>query len=102
MTVTRSNNMVHVASALGAMTREPFVEITTVQNGEVRMLQVSPEEAREIARKLFECAEAADMDAIVIQFVMQKVNVPFEKAAQVLLEFREIRDELRKTKGEGA
>jgi len=92
MTEPTKSDRVHVASAYSAHTRKPFVEITMVHAGEICQIQVSPDEASDIARNLFEAAEAARMDALIVEFFQERVGADIPTAARILAEFRDLRD----------
>lgn len=77
-----------VSSLYGRETRQPIVQLT---HGEW-MMQVTPEEARRIARMLMESAEAAEQDGFLVEFMMKKVGVEEVKAVLVLHEYRQWRD----------
>lgn len=82
-------------SGYGVLGQEPYVQITIRLRDEVRITQISPDNARELALNLLECAEAADMDAIVIRFMQERVHQTLDVAAQVLIDFRELRESLK-------
>ncbi len=83
---------IFVQSIYGAFERKPFVQITIRQEGEIRNLLLSPAEAREVAHHLFECAEAAEMDALVVKFLQNRVGLPLEQSAEVLMDLRRLRE----------
>lgn len=56
--------------------------------------QMSTTQARDHARAVTEAAEAAEQDAFMMQWLQDKVNLPFEKAGEVLIGFREYRSKL--------
>lgn len=80
-----------VNSGYGLHTRQPFV---SMHDGDwVR--QVSPEEARQIARNLMEAAEAAEVDDFLITWAQQSMDVPLDSAVNLLAMYREHRDARR-------
>lgn len=93
----REGDGIYVESGFGVMKREPFVQISIRLGDEVRIMQMTPDNARQVARNLFESAEAAEMDAIVIKFMQERVHQTLEIAANILMDFREMRAALRDT-----
>lgn len=53
--------------------------------------QLTPEEAREHARRIFETAEAAVHDAAMYRWLLEKAEVPREHAMEALFELRRFR-----------
>ena len=86
--------MINVTSGYGGNTRQPFVEIKTDKLKEP--LQISPEEARDLAANLLQAAEAAEQDAFIFEFHSEFYRgTPEEKrnvGASMLSEFRKWRD----------
>lgn len=84
-----------VTSGYGASTHEPFVtvEIDVKPN---HPLQISPDEARNLAHNLLECAEAAEGDAFLVDFTRDEMGQEMVVAAAVMLEFRKWREKKRK------
>lgn len=86
-------NTIHVESGFGANTRQPFVEIKTDKLKEP--MQLSPEEARDLAQNLMQAAEASEQDAFIFEFhsefiggsEIEKMNI----GASMLSEFRKWR-----------
>lgn len=85
---------INVTSGYGGKTRQPFVEIKADKLKEP--LQVSPEEARDLAANLLQAAEAAEQDAFIFEFHSELIEgTPDEKknvGASMLSEFRKWRD----------
>jgi len=85
---------INVTSGYGGNTHQPFVEIKTDKLKEP--LQISPEEARDLAANLLQAAEAADQDAFIFEFHSSFIEgTPEEKrnvGASMLVEFRKWRD----------
>jgi hypothetical protein len=79
-----------VTSMYGFKTKEPLVVIT-MPGGE--MLQMRTAEARSHALQVLECADAAESDAFVIEYLQAKVNLTEEAAAVVLGDFRKWRED---------
>jgi hypothetical protein len=67
---------------------EPFVQL--LLDGKI-IGQLTPEDARDHARAITEAAEAAEQDAFLMDFLQNKMELPFESAGHVLMEFREFR-----------
>jgi hypothetical protein len=90
-------------SGYGAHSRLPYVDVyfADAASGEVRY-QISPEEARRVALILLECAEAAEQDANFVRFMTGTVGLELGQVAQVLREFRGLRDQRRRAEGEAA
>jgi hypothetical protein len=88
-------NTIMVTSGYGGNSRQPFVEIKTDKLK--APLQLSPEEARDLALNLLSAAEASEQDAFIVEFhsafiegsEVEKRNV----GASMLIEFRKWRDE---------
>jgi len=59
-------SVIMVTSGYGGNTRQPFVEIKTDKLK--APLQLSPEEARDLALNLLQAAEAAEQDAFIFEF----------------------------------
>ena len=83
-------NIINVSSGYGFNTRQPFVEIKTDKLKEP--LQLSPEEARDLAQNLLQGAEASEQDAFMFQFVSEDLKVGDQGAAGIIAEFRKWRD----------
>jgi len=87
--------IIHIESIFGAHTGEPLVGL---QWGD-QTCQLTPDEARAHALRILECAEAADQDAYLMDFLLHKVSVlELEKLVFVLKDFRAWRD-ARQPKG---
>lgn len=80
----------------GAKSRRGFVQL----HYEDWTLQVETEAARKIAHDIVEAAEAADQDAFLVDFMMQRVGVTGSQAGQLLQEFREWRAQKRRAHDE--
>ena len=85
---------INVTSGYGGNTHQPFVEIKT--NKLKEPLQISPEEARDLAANLLQAAEAAEQDAFIVEFHSEFIEgTPQKKStfgASMLVEFRKWRD----------
>jgi len=82
-------NMINVTSGYGGNTRQPFVQIHTDKLKEP--LQLSPEEARDLALNLLEAAEASEQDAFIFEFHSQLTDDE-RVGANILIEFRKWRN----------
>ncbi len=87
-----------VSSIFGLLTKKPIVQVEVRHEGQQLTIQMSPADARSVALNLLESAEAADMDAIVIKFLTEKLGQSFEASAAILNDFRKLRDELEEKK----
>lgn len=83
-----------VKSIYGKNSHQPFVEL----HYQDTVLQLEPGKAREVARMLFESAEAAEQDAFLFEFGMEEIGLPEGGAASLLHRFRAWREENRKQK----
>lgn len=79
-----------VRSQYGFNHRKPQVVIT-MPGGET--LQMSPAEARHHALAVLECADAAESDAFIFEYLQAKVGLTDNQMAQVLGDFRTWREE---------
>lgn len=76
-------------SLFGAETRKPIVQMSNAGD----RIQMSPAEARDLALNLLECAEAAEMDAMVFNWMTTQIKATEQQALKVLLDFRGLRGE---------
>ena len=91
MNATNSFKIIRVESGYGGNTRQPFVEI---KDDRLKSpMQISPEEARDLALNLLEAAEAAEQDAFMFEFVSKDLNAGDQAAANIIGEFRKWRDD---------
>src|SRR5262245_1728747 len=79
---------VWVQSIFGQKTQQPLVAISV--NGADFRMTITPPAARKIAFDLLECAEAAEIDALLIGFLRGK-RIPDPAIAQIILDFRKHR-----------
>jgi hypothetical protein len=85
-------NVINVTSGYGFNTRQPFVEVKTDKLKEP--LQLSPEEARDLALNLLSAAEASENDAFIFEFHSTLGGERDDKlGAGVLFQFRKWRDD---------
>ena len=61
---------------------------------EEEMTQLTPTKAREIAGMLYEAADAAEGDHFIVKYMMERVGLSEAAAAQVLMDFRQMRTEM--------
>ncbi len=85
---SQRSGSIGVASSYGAATKRPYVELTC----DISPIQFSPAKAREIALLLLECADAAESDAVVIEFGRHVLDLDEQHAAQLLEQFRRFRE----------
>ncbi len=89
-----TENSIIVTSGYGGNTKRPFVMIENqALDGP---LQLSPAEARELAANLFQAAEAAETDQLIIEFATDTLGFEMPEAAQLLVALRDLRDKNRK------
>lgn len=79
---------INVTSGYGHNTKEPFVEINAPQ----LRIQMSPENARDLALNLLQAAEAAYSDGFLIEFLTDAIGSDPAQAAMLLGEFRKWRE----------
>lgn len=83
--------VIRVESGYGGNTRQPFVEI---KDDRLKApMQLSPEEARDLALNILEAAEAAEQDAFMFEFVSKDLHAGDQAAANIISEFRKWRDD---------
>jgi hypothetical protein len=80
-----------VGSGYSAQRSEPYVEIVV----DLSPAQFSPAKAREIALLMLEVADAAESDAVVMEFARNEIGLDEKRAAQLLDQFRKFRDRRR-------
>jgi hypothetical protein len=86
-----SNKLIIVTSGYGGNTRRPFVQIESEELD--RPLQISPEEARQLALNLLQASEAADQDEFLVRFSQDRLGLDIKDAAVILSLYREFRSE---------
>lgn len=82
-----------VSSGYGGNTKKPFVMIEGDQIDEA--IQMSPDEARDMALNLLSCADAAESDAFIVEFTMKELKSDERHARVLLVEFRKFREKMR-------
>lgn len=80
--------VINVSSGYGANTKEPYVQILWGN----KQLQMSPENARDLAMNLLQAAEAAYSDAYIFEFAKGFLKGGHELTAVMLGEFRKWRE----------
>jgi len=75
---------------------EPFVQLI---RGDKVIAQMSPEQARDHGHAIIEAAEAAEQDAFIYDWVLNRVGSGQEQAAGLLVDFRKYRSERTNKKG---
>jgi hypothetical protein len=75
---------------------EPFVQLRR-STGQV-LFGLTTDLARDLARNLLSCAEAAETDLVVTQWLKERMKVDDARAAQILLDFRRIREAITNRK----
>lgn len=90
---------IRVDSLFGAETQRGLVQISF---GETSVC-LTPDEARDVARNLFACAEAAESDEIMLAFLerVSKGTLALQEKAMALRELRGLRSQMC-SKGEEA
>ena len=84
---------VAVSCMVGLETREPLISLQVTDDSGTARLQMSPEEAREVAGNILEAAESAETDAFIVDWLKTTVKVDDDrKIATMLKAFRDFRD----------
>jgi hypothetical protein len=78
-----------VESIVGFMTKEPLVKISL---DDQEIIQIPAEQAKEVARQINEAATFALADLFIVQLVTEKLGGTMDMAAQMLQEFRNLRE----------
>jgi len=77
------------SSGYGYNTKQPFVNLLV---GDRKPIQLSPDQARSVARQLTEAAEAAEQDAFLVSFFQKSVGMDERQVAGILMQFRAFRE----------
>jgi len=104
MTETQREHRITVESIYGHATERPLVQVVIprparapvmrrgptgpVEDRDVFGVQLSPDEARDLALNLLEGAEAAIGDGFVMDFFMREMTLTLEQAAPLMLKLR--------------
>lgn len=76
--------IIYSEALYGAETREPLVKITLGDE----TVTCSTDDARRVGADIITTAHAADADAFLVEFLQEKIGMPLETAAHILLDFR--------------
>lgn len=82
---------IFVTSGYGHNTRQPFVQMSA--DAMEKPIQLSPEDARDLASNLLQAAEASEQDAFIFEFHSSFVGGDERVGANMLVQFRKWRDE---------
>lgn len=82
---------ISVSSTFGYATQKPYVELSM----DVSPAQFSPAKAREIALMLLEAADASESDSVLMTFAREQIGLDDVRAAQLLDQFRRLREQRR-------
>jgi|SRR5262245_38448863 len=101
---TPREHKIHVESIYGHNTRRPAVQVVVpraarapimrpgptgpVEDRDVFGVQLSVDEARDLALSLLEAAEGALGDGFLMDFFMREMDLSLEQAAPLMLKFR--------------
>jgi hypothetical protein len=83
-----------ITSGYGANTRAPYVQM----DHDGITAQMSPDEARQLARHIAEAAEAAEGDAFMVEFMRDKIGLDIKYTAGLLDQYRQWRSDRRQNK----
>jgi hypothetical protein len=86
---------IYFSTIMGAQTNEGLVEMSLNEH----ITQLTLDKAREVHRMLGEAIEASVSDWLIMKFFTEKVGFDKDKAARVLMDFRELRHGSRKGGG---
>lgn len=86
-----AGKLILVSSGFGSKHRLPFVVIESEDLD--KPLQISPEDARNLAMNLLRAAEAADTDAFLVDFMKDSLDP--QQIATLLYEFRNAREKFK-------
>ena len=78
---------IEIASILSNRTKQGLVELAIDDT----KTQMTIDKAREVCQMLHQAIEAAITDTLIYQFMRERVGVDEDRAAQILLDFRELR-----------
>lgn len=84
----KENDVIHLNSVVSSKSGLPFIQIKWGENG----CQMTPEEAREHAYAILDCANAAETDSIMLRYLMEKVGLDMSNAAVIMQDFRRLRE----------
>jgi hypothetical protein len=75
-------------SGYGAKIRKPFVQL---HHGDWT-IQISPDEARQVAQFFIEAAESAEQDGFLVEWAKHSIGADDGTATSLLVEFRKWRE----------
>ena len=78
---------IEIGTILSHRTKQGLVELTV--NGEKAQMEIA--KAREVCQMLHQAIEAAITDTLIYQFMVERIGMDDQRASQVLLDFRELR-----------
>jgi aerobic-type carbon monoxide dehydrogenase small subunit (CoxS/CutS family) len=78
---------IEIGTILSHRTKTGMVELTV--NGEKAQMEIA--KAREVCQMLHQAIEAAITDTLIYQFMVERIGMDDQRASQVLLDFRELR-----------
>lgn len=84
-----TDTSIWVETLVSQRTGQPLVQIAWHDH----TAQMTPAEARDLARNLLDAASIAEADAGLVRFLKERVGLEFAGAAQMLGELREYRAE---------
>jgi hypothetical protein len=83
--------VINVSSTFGAVKHQPLVKLS-IDKHEVLMPAAK---AQEIGMKMIHGAEAAMMDSFFFQYLRNQLDVPEERVAFIIRDYRQFREEHR-------
>jgi len=83
---------IQTSSIVSRSTQKPLVDY----RWDDKRVQWTPEEAQAHALVILACAEAAIMDAAVIEFLKKRMDLDWEKAAAFVNDLRNFREDMKK------
>lgn len=83
-----TTSTINVTTGYGYKSKEPYVEVNVPK----KRIQMTPENARDLALNLLQAAEAAYSDAFLIEFLTDAIGSDPAQAAILLGEFRKWRE----------
>lgn len=89
--------MIEARSLVSGRNLEPYIELIMCYDdgSEEKVAQWTPGDAYHHAMNVLECVEAANSDAFVLSFFMEKLSLKLEDCGPILLEFRDWRKRQR-------
>lgn len=85
-------NILHTSSIVSSTDFTPQVQF---EWNEMKF-QLTPNEARDLAIRVFEAADAAESDAFVASYLKEKLKVGPQAMMAILIAFREYREERKR------